>query len=142
MIDEKTLIARKLKRFRQNNNLNQYEFAEECGISRNLLSLIETESENLTLDTLNLIAIRLGVTLSDLLNPSEVLYLVLPSTVVIEDVTYDTYGIGVVVDYVLEDYILDVSVEFEKVHRLVKLCNEEDLSAIHLRDVVDDFLNA
>lgn len=142
MIDEKALIAGKLKRFRQNNNLNQYEFAEECGISWNLLSLIETESENLTLDTLNLIAIRLGVTLSDLLNPSEVLYLVLPSTVVIEDVTYDTYGIGVVVDYVLEDYILDVSVEFEKVHRLVKLCNEEDLSAIHLRDVVEDFLNA
>lgn len=141
MIDEKALIAGKLKRFRENNNLNQYEFAEECGISRNLLSLIETESENLTLDTLNLIASRLGVTLSDLLNPSEVLYLVLPSKIVIEDETYDTYGIGVVVDYILEDYILDISVDFEKVYHLVKLCNEEDLSAIHLRDVVEDFLN-
>lgn len=36
--------------------------------------------------------------------------------------------------------IEDVSVEKEKIEKLVHLCNELELDPIHIHDVVDDFL--
>ena len=38
------------------------------------------------------------------------------------------------------DYILDISIDFNEVRELVKLCNDEGLSLIHLRDVVEDVI--
>ena len=39
MTSRRDMIAKKLKDYRENHNLNQFEFAEECGISRETLSL-------------------------------------------------------------------------------------------------------
>ena len=52
-----------------------------------------------------------------------------------QGVSYDTYGIS------YEDIeIQDVSTDKTKVEKLVNLCNELDLSPIHLNDVLEDFL--
>ena len=72
----------------------------------------------------------------------EIIYFILPSKVVVEETLYNTYGIGAYSDGMVVDYIPDLSPLFDKVKSLVNLCNEEKLSLIHLRDVVEDFINA
>ena len=52
-----------------------------------------------------------------------------------EGKAWDTYGITYG-DIVIED----ISTEKCKIEKLVSLCNELDLSPIHIHDVVDDFL--
>lgn len=140
-MDEREIIAQRIKEYRTKENLNQYEFAEECGISRNLLSLIERKNDNITLDTLMLLSSRMGTTLQQLLGYNEISYFVLPSKVVVEGVTYNTYGIGAIKGYIVVGYILDLSTDFDKVKQFVKLCNDEGLSLIHLKDVAEDFVN-
>ncbi len=139
-MEEREIIAQRIKEYRVKENLNQYEFAEECGISRNLLSLIERKNDNITLDTLMLLSSRMGTTLPQLLRHNEILYFVLPSKIEIEGVVYNTYGIGAIEDYTVVDYILDLSTDFDRVKQFVKLCNDEGLSLIHLRDVAEDFI--
>ena len=55
----------------------------------------------------------------------------------LEGVPYTSYGIqcGDVV-------IHDVSLDKESMENLVALCNREDLAPVHLRDIVEDFLEA
>ena len=94
MIDERELLAIKLKRFRAQENINQFDFAEDCGISREALSLIEREKENVTIDTIQLLAARMGITVSDLFNHNDITYFVMPGEIFVEGKTYTTYGIG------------------------------------------------
>ncbi|MBQ7128906.1 MAG: hypothetical protein IJO19_02845 [Clostridia bacterium] len=48
---------------------------------------------------------------------------------------WNTYGIT------FNDIIInDISTEKEKIEKLVSLCNELDLSPIHIYDVIEDFL--
>ena len=55
-----------------------------------------------------------------------------------------TYGIACVDEddgtKELITQIPDISTDREKVERLVTVCNEQQLSPIHLQDVVDDLL--
>lgn len=48
---------------------------------------------------------------------------------------FDTYGISC-----KETVVEDISTDKSSVERLVGLCNELELSPVHLYDVIDDFL--
>ena len=141
MIDEREILAAKLKEFRKSEALNQFEFAEDCGISREVLSLIERERENVTIDTVQLIATRIGVTVSELLScTNSITYVVIPSFVEIEGEIVKTYGIGTIRNNILIDYVADISTNFNKVKALALRWNKLNLSPIHLRDAVEDAL--
>lgn len=52
----------------------------------------------------------------------------------------ETYGIDVIGENgKIEESILDISFDKEKIMGLVSLCNEEEVEAIHLRDIIEDF---
>lgn len=140
MSNERKVLAYKLKEYRKEHRLNQFEFAEDCGISRETLSLIERQAANVTIDTAQLLASRIGVTVSDLLNSSATTYFILPGKVEIEGVKYETYGIGVLKNGIMIDCVHDISADFNKVKSLVNLCNENGLSPLHLHDAAEDAL--
>lgn len=78
MTDERELLAIRLKDFREEENLNQFDFAEDCGISKETISLIEREQANVRLDTVQLLACRMGITVSELFQHCPVKYIVIP----------------------------------------------------------------
>ncbi len=53
---------------------------------------------------------------------------------------YDTFGISVFVDGELTRIVRDISADREKVERLARLFNEEQLDPVHLTQAVEDFL--
>ena len=64
------------------------------------------------------------------------MYTLIKSVIKDEDGNFhDTYGISNETRQ-----IKDISVDKEKVERLVSLCNSLNLSPMHLDDVVEDFL--
>ena len=132
MTTGRDIIARKLKDYREKHNLNQFEFAEECGISRETLSLIERCRTNLTLDTLDLLAVRMNVTVPELLS-NDTLYFLIETKFKLKDVT-TTYGIGAVQEYKLVAYVLGISDDEEKVKELVKKFNQEKMDIKYFID--------
>ena len=138
MLEAKQILAEKIKQYRKEQELNQYDFADECGISRTLLSLIETGKENITINTMDLLAVCMGIPLSDIFKNTLIRYCTISSKIYIEDEEYTTYGIVVIKEDIVVDYILDISTDFNEVRELVKLCNKEGLELIHLKDVVED----
>lgn len=66
-MEEQSILSKKLKSIREEMNESQMEFAYNCGISTETLSLIEREKVNPNLDTLQKIAAYLGITVSELL---------------------------------------------------------------------------
>lgn len=60
-------LSKKLKKYRKELEQNQMEFAAHCGVSTEILSLIEREKTDPKLSTLQKFAAYLGVTVSDLL---------------------------------------------------------------------------
>ncbi len=138
MTDERELLANKVKKFRNDENLNQFDFAEDCGISKDTVSLIERGQSNVRLDTVQLLASRMGVTVSELFQHSPVEYIALPGQVEIEGEIYKTYGIGILKNHELIDQVPDISPSRNKVKSLAILLNEENLSPIHLHDIAED----
>ena len=138
MQTERQKIATSIKEFRSANSVNQMDFSEECGISRETLSLIERGETNVTLDTLDLIAVRMGIPISELL-AFKYSYFLCSANIVVENEEQKSYGIGVIEDHCLIDMVSDVSGSKEKVAFLVELCNRLRLSPMHLRDVIEDF---
>lgn len=65
---EREALANRLKEYRKIHKLSQQDFAWDCGLSRELISLIERQDENVKLDTLQSIAAYTGMTVSDLLS--------------------------------------------------------------------------
>lgn len=138
MTDERTALATRIKEYRNQENLNQFDFAEDCGISKETLSLIERENANVRLDTVQLLACRMGVTVAELFQQGPVTYIIIPSQITVEGKTHTTYGIGAVKDNILIDHVPDISTQYNKVKSLVLLCNEENLSPCHLHDIAED----
>ena len=136
----KTKLAQKVKQFRETNNLTQFEFAEDCGISEDLVSLIERGKNNVTIDTLDLLSVRMNISVAELLS-SDTLYFLIESDITIEDTTTKTYGIGLIIDYKLSDYILDISTDNVEIKNLVFDLNEYELDAIHFREYIEDFVS-
>lgn len=136
----KTKLAKKVKQYRETNNLTQFEFAEDCGVSEDLISLIEREKENVKLDTLDLLSVRMNLSVAELFS-SNTIYFLIESDVTIEGTTAKTYGIGVVKDYKLLDHILDISTNQEEIQNLVYDLNEYELDTVHFREYIEDFIS-
>ena len=135
----KTKLAQKVKQFRETNNLTQFEFAEDCGISEDLVSLIERGKNNVTIDTLDLLSVRMNISVAELLS-STTLYFLIESGITIEGTTAKTYGIGMIEDYKLSDYILDISTNKAEIENLVFDLNEYELDAVHFQEYIEDYL--
>ena len=141
MNDERATLAKKVKSFRKENNINQFEFAEDCGISDGLVSMIERKNTNITLDTLQLLAARMAETVSQLLeNPETYSYCLIPTQVTLDDTEVTTYGIGVLKNHIMLEYVLDISDDQNAVVSLLNLCDEGQVEPIHLKDIVENFL--
>lgn len=56
----------------------------------------------------------------------------------IENISYIGYGIATIDETVR---IEDINTEKGEIEKLIERCNEFDVSPIHLRDIVIDFLN-
>lgn len=98
-----------------------------------------TTEDKPTFDKMNLSSFIINPNFQKTLKNNGVLYFTLPSKVTVEDITYNTYGIGAIKNNVIVDYVLDLSTDFESVKSFVNLCNINELSLIHLRDATEDF---
>lgn len=65
------ILSKKLKMIRDHMNMSQIEFAAECGISTETLSLLEREQTDPKLSTIQKIASYLGCTITELLTDNE-----------------------------------------------------------------------
>lgn len=142
MTDEKDILAKNLKDFRKEQKLNQFEFAEDCGISKDTLSLIECSKENVTIETLQLLSARMGKSVVDLFTPGSVKYILVPSNVTTYGLSELTYGIAAIDDDVMVDYVPFVSKDYNRVLSTVHICNEEMVSLCHLRDIIENEYNS
>lgn len=141
MNDERATLAKKVKNFRKENHINQFEFAEDCGISNGLVSMIERKNTNITLDTLQLLAARMDKTVSYLLESPELYtYCLIPTIVCVNEVDVLTYGIGVLKNNVMLEYVLDISDDHNAVYALMELCDKGQVDPIHLKEIVENFL--
>lgn len=141
MTDERKVLAKNIKAYRKEHNLSQFEFAEDCGMSDVSISRIERQNSNVSLDTMSLLAARMGESVADLLTLNdEITYCLIPTSVCINDIETTTYGIGALKNNIMIDYILDISDDYNKILSLAEVCTEEKLEPIHLKDVVENFL--
>lgn len=139
MTDERKALAKKIKSYRKEHHLSQFEFAEDCGMSDVSISRIERQNSNVSLDTMKLLAARMGASISDLLSDeNKVSYCLIPTPVCINDKETITYGIGALQNNIMLDYVVDISEDYNKILSLVQLCNEEELDPIHLHDIAEN----
>ena len=68
----RSYVAANARRLREERGLTQEEFAPRIGTSPRYLRSIETSDANVTLDTLELLAAKLGVDPLELLRPAQV----------------------------------------------------------------------
>ncbi|MEQ8961019.1 MAG: helix-turn-helix transcriptional regulator [Coleofasciculus sp. C2-GNP5-27] len=61
------VVASNLRRLRQEIGISQEELAEKCGLHRTYVGAIERSERNITLQTLEKLAVSLGVSPLDLL---------------------------------------------------------------------------
>lgn len=95
-------LGRQVAKRRRELGLSQTEFAEKADISRNYLSLIERgEAQNVSTDMLEKMALVLGMSVADLLNPNQVS--------------------DVVIHPVLREFALREGLSFDVVDRLARL---------------------
>lgn len=138
MVDEKEILAQNLKNYRKEQKLSQFEFAEDCGISKETLSLIERSEENVTLDTLQLLSAKTGKTPGELLSQLDAKYILIPSTLATLELKQSTYGIGTIKDDILIDYVPGISNDYNRVLSTVKLCNDDVIAPCHLRAIIEN----
>lgn len=67
----RAILAENIKTFRREKGLSQEELAEQCGLHRTYIGSVERHERNVTLSTLEVLAITLGVTVPDLLTEHE-----------------------------------------------------------------------
>ena len=141
MTDERKALAQKIKSYRKEHNLSQLEFAEDCGMSDVSLCRIERQNSNVSLDTMQLIAARMGESVANLLTKDDVItYCLIPTPMCINGKEVTTYGIGALQNNIMVDYVVDISADYNKIFSLVELCNEEELDPIHLHDIAENAL--
>ena len=142
MIDQKKILAENLKAFRLAHNMCQNEFAEECGISKDTLSLLERGKLNTTIDTLDLLAVRMNTNISTLLaNKNEEYFILISKEITVEDITRTTYGIGVVKDAELILEFHDISLNYHKIKDIVHYCNDIEFNSSELDELVEDIID-
>lgn len=139
MIDQRKLLSDKLKAFRRANNLSQYEFAEDCGMSSKTVSLIERCKLNTTLDTLDLLAVRMDTTVAELLKSTEdITFILISKEITVDDESAITYGIGVVKDNELIKEFHDISLDYHKVKCMVNTFNSNRIAEDEFEELAED----
>ena len=68
---ETEALAHNVKQIRKELNISQIDFAADCGISTEILSLIEREKTDPKLSTIQKIAAYVGCNVTDLLTKKE-----------------------------------------------------------------------
>ena len=63
----KDIIAENMRRFRQEHGYSQEKFAEICGYHRTYIGSIERGERNITLNTVEVLAEALGISVTELL---------------------------------------------------------------------------
>lgn len=140
-------LAKRLKEFRKAKHETQFEFAENCGLSDDLIYQLEHQKTNPKLSSLQDIAAYLGITVSDLLqvddqNPTKYTYRVKTTSISGgQGNSRSVYGIEVLNSIgrslkVVPNIFLDAT----QAEKFVDLCNSEELDIIHLDDVIEDLL--
>lgn len=153
---ERRILADNLIKYRKENHLSQYEMAEECGISKETLSLLERENINPTLETLQKCAAYIGETVARLLTDYKTIQsgdenMYFPYCSIKHKINnkysgmYTTYGIGLLSrpkPELLEilDFIADVYIDYEDVKYLVCLLNYFEVPEANFRDIVEDYM--
>ncbi|NYT66842.1 helix-turn-helix transcriptional regulator [Alcaligenaceae bacterium] len=61
------VLAENIKAFRREKGFSQEKLAEECGLHRTYIGSVERQERNVTLSTLEILALALNVTVLDLL---------------------------------------------------------------------------
>ena len=56
------------------------------------------------------------------------------------DVQYFAYGIEIIKSGITERYISDITCSYQKLKKLCLLCNQLEVSPMHIDDVIEDFL--
>ncbi|NDO18104.1 helix-turn-helix transcriptional regulator [Lachnospiraceae bacterium MD329] len=156
IVPERKILADNLIKYRRENHLSQYEMAMECGISKETLSLIERESINPTLETMQKCAAYIGEPVAKLLSnlknmqmEDENMYF--PYCSIKHKAnnnyssTYDTYGIGLLSEQKSElleflDFVADICINYTDIVCLINLLNYFDVSVIHFRDIIEDYM--
>ena len=67
-------IAQRLKQVRKSKNISVYKLSQSSGVSETHIRDLERGDRNPSLDTLNRLAISLGLSLPDLLNENREVY--------------------------------------------------------------------
>ena len=150
-LPEIKILAQKVKKIRREMRESQIVFAANCGISTEILSLIENERSNPRLSTMQKIAAHTNYTVSELLkneskrlNDMKYLYQV-NTNVIINDKNknaFYTYGVDVLYKKETILSIPNISDSYSMVYQLVKKCNVYGLDVIHITDVIEDTLKA
>ena len=140
-------LAKRLKQLRKAKNESQFEFAENCGLSDDIISQLENQKTNPKLSSLQDIAAYLGITVSDLLkvdekHQSEYVYQLRKDSISDEDgKPHLVYGIDILSSSgkILKS-IPDIFLNEKEAKKFVTLCNSEELDIIHVYDVIEDVL--
>ncbi len=74
--------------------------------------------------------------MSNPINNNKEKYSMISDIITIKNSTHTTYGIKCDIEV-----IRDISTDCDYVKELVKALNDNDVSYIHFRDIIDDFLN-
>ena len=127
-----------LGRLRERKRLSIEASAVDCEISVRHFGDIERGQCNTTLDTLDKISKGMNVSVPELLSESHTCkYQIVKSVVKIEGKMHTVYGItnG-------EETIFDVSTKIDVVKKLVDVLNQNNVSDVHFRDIVEDLLGS
>lgn len=145
---ENKALSENLKALRRMKNISQIEFAEECGISTEILSLIERGKTDPKLSTIQKIAAYAGCRVSDLLTEKGVAYLKYSyetkADVITDDCghTYPVYGITVFNSETKEivNTYPDIFFDKDSAAAFTAFCNAEGIDPKKLPDIIEDIL--
>jgi transcriptional regulator with XRE-family HTH domain len=68
-VNLREILSLNIKAYRVKEGLSQDEFAARCGLHRTYIGSVERQERNVTLETLNQLAVSMGVSAADLLTP-------------------------------------------------------------------------
>ncbi len=150
---ETEVLSENIRKIRKFLKQNQFEFAENCGISVETLSLIERKKADPRLSTIQKIAAYTDTLVSDLVDIGVMGYNMNYIYKIREDLIKDEYGTDVKV-YGMDVFrmvcmemklvlsIPDIFADFNKIQRLVNLCNINRVSILHIMNIIEDELNS
>lgn len=141
-------LSDNLKQVRQIMKLSQIDFAASCGISVEILSLIERQKTDPKLSTIQKIAAYIGCEVVDLLKPKGVqlmgyTYKLREDVIENEDgQSFQVYGVTVSnnVSGETEETYPDIFFDKTQAESFVTFCNSEELDISRLPDAIEDIL--